>query len=55
MLQPPIHFGLLVSFLRRKVRTIRNKKSVTTSQSITVWTVPCPLGPAARPSWPVTQ
>ena len=41
--------------LRSKMRTIRNKKSMMTSPSITVLTVPCPLGPAAHSSRPATQ
>ena len=36
--------------LRRKMRTIRNRKSTMTSPSITVLTVPCPLGPGAHSS-----
>jgi hypothetical protein len=32
----PVHFGVLVSFHRRKVRTNQEQETTTTSQSITV-------------------
>ena len=42
------------TFTLRAGYVMTDQRSATTSQSITVLTVPCPLAPAARPSWPVT-